>query len=417
MRRGLLCLAVVLLTAGGLGAEPSGNRAAKAEKAVYAHLVTWFKTRDFSDRWEMWGSDYPQMPSDPDKIYFNGKRDIATTSYPLTDVYDSSDPAAIEYQFLLMKLAGIDGVIVDWDGRRINRYRHDCLMEIVKYLDRFDMKLIVCFEEWCGYWPLETFSTRQEELAAAKEELQWMVETFLNQPFYGKVRGVKPVLVFRKINDKLFDKQEWRQLSSVVKDAGGALIFGEGDHHNFGPAVSGGKYFWVGGFTPGSNSSTLDYCREVYQRFLDNCRDDSALIFGSATPGFDDTPVWGWGNSPRVAPRYEGKRYEMTWEQAIAADVDAMQIVTWNDWNEGSQIEPDDENGYKYLEMTKTLVARYKGIADNIPDKVLQTPLMIYKHRKQGNPQEQARLDEIVKLLLTGQYNQALALSDTMVNE
>ncbi|MDQ2973905.1 MAG: hypothetical protein M3R69_00680, partial [Acidobacteriota bacterium] len=30
--------------------------------------------------------------------------------------YDSGDPAVIEYHLLLMKLAGIDGIIVDWYG-------------------------------------------------------------------------------------------------------------------------------------------------------------------------------------------------------------------------------------------------------------------------------------------------------------
>ena len=30
--------------------------------------------------------------------------------------YDSADPVALEYHVALMKLAGIDGVIVDWYG-------------------------------------------------------------------------------------------------------------------------------------------------------------------------------------------------------------------------------------------------------------------------------------------------------------
>jgi len=35
---------------------------------------------------------------------------------PSDRTYDSADPAVLEYHVLLMKLAGIDGVIVDWFG-------------------------------------------------------------------------------------------------------------------------------------------------------------------------------------------------------------------------------------------------------------------------------------------------------------
>ena len=46
----------------------------------------------------------------------NGRPDIASYTMPLTGPYDSSDDAVLEYQILLMKLSGIDGVIVDWYG-------------------------------------------------------------------------------------------------------------------------------------------------------------------------------------------------------------------------------------------------------------------------------------------------------------
>ncbi len=36
--------------------------------------------------------------------------------YPLIGPYASSDKAVIEYQLLLMKYAGIDGVLIDWYG-------------------------------------------------------------------------------------------------------------------------------------------------------------------------------------------------------------------------------------------------------------------------------------------------------------
>ena len=378
---------------------------------VYAHFLTWFKTKEFSGRWEMWNSDYKQSPHNPEVIFLNGKRDLAVTSYPLTGPYDSSDPDILEYQFLLMKLSGIDGIIVDWDGRRINKYRHDCLMTILPYLEQYNLKLLMCFEEWCGYWPKGTFAERSEEMKAAQDELLWMHETFAKQPFYGIVKGKKPILVFRKIPDQWFTPSEWHEVAGVLKDPLKSFIFDAGAYREFGDVV-GGKYFWVGSFDPQTNNSDLEFCERVYTDFfqIKNPQAEHEIIFGGVTPGFDDSPVWGWGSTARKAPRYDGRRFELTWTMSMQNNVDTVQVITWNDWNEGTQIEPCDQFGYQYLELNKRFSARYKGIADPVPDEALRVPLKIYKARKAGSAEEKL-LDTIHRDLLNGNYQKAIQLS------
>jgi glycoprotein endo-alpha-1,2-mannosidase len=381
-------------------------------KSVYAHFVTWFKTKDFSGKWEMWNSDYNESPHNPDIVFMNGQRDLAVTSYPLTGPYDTSDPDILEYQFLLMRLSGIDGIIVDWDGRRINEYRHDALMVILPYLEKYNLKLIMCFEEWCGYWPRGTFADRQAEIKAAKDELQWMVETFLNKPFYGTINGKKPVLVFRKIPDKWFNSAEWQGIAKDFNDV--RLIFDADAYRQFGSAV-GGKYFWVGGFDPKTNNSSLDFEKNGYNYFFGVKNSDvkNEIVFGGVTPGFDDSPVWGWGTTARKAPRYDGKRFDMTWQMSIDNKVDVVQVITWNDWNEGTQIEPCDKYGYEYLELNKKYSAMYKGIKDDMPNDVLRIPLKLYKARKAGKT-EKVVLDELSGCLFSKDFEKAKLLAERM---
>lgn len=45
-----------------------------------------------------------------------GKAQIASHFYPFIGPYSSNDPNVLEYQSLLMKYTGIDGVIIDWYG-------------------------------------------------------------------------------------------------------------------------------------------------------------------------------------------------------------------------------------------------------------------------------------------------------------
>jgi hypothetical protein len=389
-----------------------GGESNVSERQVYAHFLTWFKTKEFSGEWEMWKSDYKQAPHNPDKIFANGKRDLAVTSYPLTGAYDSCDADIMEYQFLLMKLSGIDGIIVDWDGRNINKYRHEALMNILPFLTKYDVKLIICFEEWCGYWPEGVYQTRSEQINAAKRELKWAHDNILEKPFYGTIKGKKPILVFRKKPDKWFNVNEWRILAEDIKGCEPALIFDIGAYRQF-TSIAGGKYFWVGGFNPKTNCSDIEFCKKSYEYFfkVKNKDSENDIVIGGVTPGFDDTPVWGWGNLGRVAPRYNGERFRMTWEMTIKNDVAVAQIITWNDWNEGTQIEPCEKYGYKYLEMNKKFAAEFKGVEDNVPDKILRIPLKIYRARKDASSDKKT-LDKISSAILNFEYGKAAELAE-----
>jgi hypothetical protein len=100
----MMCLAL-------LPGVSSGARA--QSKPVMVHYMPWFVSRPYTGRW---GWHWTMNHYNPDVIDADGQREIASWYYPLIDPYDSLDPAALEYHVLLMKLGGIDGVIVDWYG-------------------------------------------------------------------------------------------------------------------------------------------------------------------------------------------------------------------------------------------------------------------------------------------------------------
>ncbi len=80
---------------------------------LMAHYMPWYQTPDVSGYWGWhWTMDHFQ----PDQLDANGRPQIASHFTPADRALRLEDEAVLEYQTLLMKLSGIDGVIVDWYG-------------------------------------------------------------------------------------------------------------------------------------------------------------------------------------------------------------------------------------------------------------------------------------------------------------
>ena len=62
------------------------------------------------------------------------------------------------------------------------------------------------------------------------------------------------------------------------------------------------------------------------------------LCSPSVGPGFDARRA-GMAHIP-VVPPAAGARYDAMWSSAFAAGADVVSITSWNEWHEGTQIEP-----------------------------------------------------------------------------
>ena len=57
--------------------------------------------------------------------------------------------------------------------------------------------------------------------------------------------------------------------------------------------------------------------------------------------------------APRpVTQRFGDETYRVLWQEAIAARPDYVLITSWNEWHEGSEIEPSVEYGSLFLDET-----------------------------------------------------------------
>ena len=78
------------------------------------------------------------------------------------------------------------------------------------------------------------------------------------------------------------------------------------------------------------------------------------VLVAGAFPGFHDIYAEaGVGSSYGYLDAQEGATFRLTLDLALAQQPDVIQLITWNDYGEGTMIEPTAEFGTRYLEMVQ----------------------------------------------------------------
>ncbi|HGE72654.1 TPA: hypothetical protein ENX78_17590, partial [Candidatus Poribacteria bacterium] len=173
-------------------AEVSNNNIDKSNKKLLAHYMPWYMSKPFSDRW---GWHWTMNHYNPDEIQPNGQRKIASHYYPIIGPYDSGDPDLLECQTLLMKFAGIDGIIIDWYGIK-DFYDYDIInrntQKIIKFLEKAGLKFAICYEDQSiKHMVNEGHISGQEAIKHGQETMLWLQENFFNNQNYLKTESAK----------------------------------------------------------------------------------------------------------------------------------------------------------------------------------------------------------------------------------
>ena len=77
-----------------------------------------------------------------------------------------------------------------------------------------------------------------------------------------------------------------------------------------------------------------------------------------------------------------GLTYRQTLDKALSANGQVVQIATWNDWGEGTLIEPSQEFGYRDLEYTLRALRSVRHTHSTVMPTDLRIPKRIYDLRK-----------------------------------
>lgn len=309
--------------------------------------------------------------------HFSPPTTYASHYKSLFGLYDSSDPHVLSSQALLMKFAGIDGIIADWYG--IECYYDYCLIKdstnlFIPYIKRANLEFSICYEDRTVEIMLDEhhFPTRSAALAHGVSVMQWLQSNYFNDPCYTKIDS-RPVLL--NFGPEFFTSSEWNTLFNPLNPKPHFFPF----RNNYVAARTGGFDWPIPQW--GTVTGHLDefynwaqnwqhYIAAAFPRFRDIYEEAGLDYF---YPDIDAQGSYG---------SYGTSTYSYTLERGLQSDADFVQLVTWNDYGEGTIIEPTEEDGYLFLKITQQKRKQY--IEPDFPYTAedLRLPVRLYVLRK-----------------------------------
>ncbi len=288
----------------------------------------------------------------------------SATDYPLFGAYDSQDPAIIRAQMLLAREAGIDGFISSWWG--IGTFEDHSLAVELSVAQQMNFTVSVYYE-----------TVRNLTASDMVNELTYVVRQYGSSPAFLKANG-RPVIFVYDVNAYGRNATFWLDVREALESNVGPvyLIGGDGEPQwSSYLNVFDGFHSYVM-LTPGLMDTTYSLLTTSMNQGLPGLSWDQAFnyvssgtplpveqkdLFFTVTPGMNRTGAYDTGQGPLViVDRKDGETYEQYWQDAISSNATGVLITSWNEWHEGTELEPSRQYGFGYVDITGIWTAEYK---------------------------------------------------------
>ena len=256
-------------------------------------------------------------------------------------VYDSRDPVLLAQQIEKAKGMGIAGFVVDWygphsgaglDNDADRAFIDQATAELFKQARTRDFKIALMYDEGAiaqaGLSPEQYTEQVQADLTYAEEN-------YFSSSAYLKIDDKPALFVFsyHAVDEQL----AWQNLRNALPSP---IILIDNDPN---PATQDrdenfdGFYAWVqADWRPKGKDWGEGYLNWFYWQMKEGMYKEKIMV-GGVWPGFDDL-LASWGER-RFIPRHHGRVYRETMTLAQEKEAPLLLLETWNDFEEGTDIE------------------------------------------------------------------------------
>jgi glycoprotein endo-alpha-1,2-mannosidase len=286
--------ALLAARAEAIPAVPDAPRSARGEVAVF--FYTWYGTPAFDGHFTHWGQNGHAAPAE-----------IASAFFPARGVYSSSDRNVLREQLREIVGAGADTLVISWWG------------------------------------PGSAEDTRLSLVAAEARALRLRPAVHV-EPYPGRTPAAVAGEITRMRAQGFTDFYVYDSTASAAAAWAEALAPLAGVRVLANTPLAG--LAKAGGFDGLYTYDVYVYDGSSFPRLCNQARKLRLLCAPSVGPGYDARRATG---DTRVRQRRRGIRYDWMWRKAIQARAPIVTVTSYNEWHEGTQIEPARAVGTPYV--------------------------------------------------------------------
>ena len=223
---------------------------------------------------------------------------LSSAFYPARGPYSSADTRVVGEQMREIAASGIGTVITSWWGR--GSFEDRRLPEVIEAAQLNGLAVAAHLEPYRGRTVVSTEADIRELRALGVSD------------FYVWDSSSLPDAEWAELNERLRDVRVFANTNLPGKAAAGRFD---------------GLYTY----------DVLLFGGTLFPRLCRQARLLGLLCAPSVGPGYDARRATG---DSRVRSRRNGATYDSMWRGALRADADLVTITSYNEWHEGTQIEP-----------------------------------------------------------------------------
>ncbi|EER10985.1 mannosidase, endo-alpha, putative [Perkinsus marinus ATCC 50983] len=310
----------------------------------------WYRNKDRDGNWSHWNHQrLSHWDQEVAKKYAQDEHipendDIGSSYWPQLGPYSSLDPQTIATHMDMMKRAGLGVAVVSWYPPGLHDPALDDLNQTVDILRALlldiawahGMRVAIHLEPYEGRTP-----------STVRKDFEYIHTHYGEHPALHRVANVRDgtLLPLVYIYDSYHNSpEEWARLltpngdlsvrGKTGLDCTAIFLWVEAAHSTYTKSGFDGfyTYFAAAGFVYGSTPSNWLYMGRVAQ--------EAGIYFiPSVGPGYIDVEVRPW-NFANTRDRRDGQYFDHMFSEAARLRPKMVSITSFNEWHEGTNIEP-----------------------------------------------------------------------------
>ncbi len=281
-----------------------------------------------------------------------GERIANLAHFPAFGPYDSHDPAVVDRQAALARDAGLTGFIASWWGQ--DSFEDKGILLLLAAAGRHGLAVSAYYEKIAG-------DDAAARARAAVADLDYLLRRYGGDKAWLKIDGKPVIFIYGRALAQL-PASEWRGVLAQVRrdNPSGAVFIADTRRPELAAVFDGTSTYNITSQTQRKTPEEAE--RWAHVAFASWVKATPAGKISTVTviPGYDDRVVNQKPPRP-VTNRWGGEVYRALWREASAAAPDWVLIMSWNEWHEGTEIEPSVEYGSLFLNETAAFARAFLG--------------------------------------------------------